>query len=104
IIAVSWITWPIAMTLLIMVEFSRLILAWSFDGVVPASLSKVNDCTHAPVAAIITTGVLSLIGLVLLLQVKHYLTFLAYTVLLALVFWFSMVVAGILLPFLQRAV
>jgi APA family basic amino acid/polyamine antiporter len=104
IIAVSWITWPIAMTFLIMVGFSRLIFAWSFDEVVPSALSKVSARTHAPVRAIVTSVVLSFIGLVLLLQVKSYLTFIAYTVLLALVFWFSMALAGVLLPYRRRDV
>jgi APA family basic amino acid/polyamine antiporter len=104
IIAVSWLAWPIAMTFLIMVGFSRLIFAWSFDEVVPSALSKVNARTHAPVRAIVTSVVLSFVGLVLLLQVKNYLTFIAYTVLLALVFWFSMALAGVLFPYRMRDV
>src|SRR6202007_1798457 len=103
-IAVSWLTWAIAMTFLIMVGFSRLIFAWSFDEVVPKALSKVNARTHAPVGAIVTSVVLSFIGLVLLLQVKNFLTFIAYTGLLALVFWFSVALAGVLFPYRLRDV
>lgn len=104
IIAVTWVTWPVAMVFLIMVGFSRLLFAWSFDGVIPTWLSEVNERTHAPVRAIGASVALSLVALVLLLTVEEYLTFLAYTVLLALVFWASMALAGILLPFRQRDV
>jgi amino acid transporter len=104
IIAVSWVTWPVAMVFLIMVGFSRLLFAWSFDGVMPTWLAEVNERTHAPVRAIAASVALSLLALVLLLTVEAYLTFLAYTVLLALVFWASMALAGILLPFRQRDV
>lgn len=104
IIAVAWITWPIAMVFLIMVGFSRLLFAWSFDGVMPRWLSEVSSKTHAPVRAIVVSVLLSLVALVLLLQVEEYLTFLAYTVLLALTFWASMALAGILLPLRQRDV
>lgn len=104
VIAVSWITWPIAMVFLIMVGFSRLLFAWSFDKVVPEGLSEVSPRTHAPTRAIVVSVALSLIALVLLLQVEEYLTFLAYTVLLALTFWASMALAGILLPYRRRDV
>lgn len=40
---------------------SRLIFAWSFDRVVPEALSRVSRRTHAPVGAIVVTGVLLLI-------------------------------------------
>jgi APA family basic amino acid/polyamine antiporter len=102
IIAIAWITWPIAMIFLIMVGFSRLLFAWSFDDVMPRWLSNVSPRTHAPVGAIVVSVALSLVALVLLLQVEEYLTFLAYTVLLALTFWASMALAGILLPIRQR--
>jgi amino acid transporter len=102
--ALAWITWPIAMVFLIMVGFSRLLFAWSFDGVMPTGLSKVSPRTHAPVRAIGASVVLSLVALVLLLQIEEYLTFLAYTVLLALTFWLSMALAGVLLPFRRRDV
>jgi APA family basic amino acid/polyamine antiporter len=104
IMAVAWVTWPIAMVFLIMVGFSRLIFAWSFDGVMPRWLSDVSARTHAPVRAILASVILSLVALVLLLEVEAYLTFLAYTVLLALTFWASMAIAGILLPLRQRDV
>lgn len=101
IIAISWIAWPIAMIFLILVGFSRLLFAWSFDRVMPEWLADVGEKTHAPVRAIVVSVGLSFVALVLLLQVEQYLTFLAYTVLLALTFWFSMALAGILLPFRQ---
>lgn len=104
IMAVAWVTWPIAMVFLIMVGFSRLIFAWSFDGVMPRWLSDVSVRTHAPVRAIFASVILSVVALVLLLEVEAYLTFLAYTVLLALTFWASMAIAGILLPRRQRDV
>lgn len=102
VIALAWITWPIAMVFLIMVGFSRVLFAWSFDGVMPRSLSEVSPRTHAPVRATVVSVILSFVALVLLLEVEQFLTFLAYTVLLALTFWASMALAGILLPYRRR--
>ena len=104
VIAVTWTTWPIAMLFLIMVGFSRVLFAWSFDGVMPKTMAEVNPRTHTPVKAILASAVLTLIALVLLLQFEQFLTFLAYTVILALVFWGSTALAGILLPYRQRDV
>jgi amino acid transporter len=101
-IGLAWITWPIAMIFLGVVQFSRMIFAWSFDGVAPAWFAKVNERTHAPVNAIVASSALVIVALILLLQVEAYLTFLAYTVLLALVFWGSMALAGMLLPYRRR--
>lgn len=97
--ALAWITWPVAMLLLIMLGFSRVLFAWSFDGVMPKWLADVNPRTHAPVKAILVSAGLSAIALILLLNSASFLTFLAYTVVLALFFWISMALAGILLPY-----
>jgi APA family basic amino acid/polyamine antiporter len=99
VIALAWLAWPIAMLFLIMVGFSRVIFAWSFDGVMPGWLAEVHPRMHTPVKAILTAAFLTLIALVLLVQVEAFLTFLAYTVVLALFFWGSTALAGILLPY-----
>jgi amino acid transporter len=65
----------------------------------PQWLADVNSRTRTPVKAIVTSAVLTLIALMLLLQVEAFLTFLAYTVILALFFWASTALAGILLPY-----
>jgi len=99
IIGVTWVVWPIAMCLLIIIGFSRLIFAWSFDGVIPSALSVVNERTHSPLRAIAVSFVVSWIGLWLTINVTQFLTFLAFTLLLSLVFWFSVAVAGALFPY-----
>lgn len=98
IISITWVVWPIAMIILIMVGFSRVLFAWSFDGVLPAWLSDVNDRTHAPVKAILVSTALGLVALWLMINVAEFLTFLAYGVLLALIFWVSMAIAAIAFP------
>jgi amino acid transporter len=90
------------MVFLGLVQFSRMIFAWSFDGVVPQSLSKVSDRSHAPVRAVLLSAGLVVVALILLLRVEAYLTFLAYTVLLALVFWGSMALAGAVFPYRRK--
>ncbi|OGN86997.1 MAG: hypothetical protein A2X23_12510 [Chloroflexi bacterium GWC2_73_18] len=105
IIGITWVTWPLAMILLIMVGFSRVIFAWSFDGVVPAFLADVNERFRTPVKAIVLSFALAEAALLLMLYLQaEMLTFLAYGLLLALVFWISTAIAGALFPFRQRAV
>lgn len=98
IISITWVVWPIAMVILIMVGFSRVLFAWSFDGVLPSGLADVNERTHSPIKAIGLSLVLSVIALWLVVNVAEFLTFLAYTVLLALIFWISMAIAGLIFP------
>jgi APA family basic amino acid/polyamine antiporter len=102
IISLSWIMWPVAMVFLTIVQFSRMIFAWSFDGVLPEWISKVSPRSHQPIWAIIIPAVLAFACSVLIVEVGQLLTVIAYTVLLALVFWGSMALAGILLPFRRR--
>jgi amino acid transporter len=99
VIAITWLAWPIAMLFLIMVGFSRVIFAWSFDGVAPTWLAEVNPRTRTPIKAIVAATAATFAALVFLLWVDAFLTFLAYTVVLALVFWGSTALAGILLPY-----
>lgn len=99
IIGISWIVWPVAMALLIMVGYSRLLFAWSFDGVLPRALADVNERTHSPLKAVVVSFVAAWIGLWLTINVTQFLTFLAFSLLLSLVFWFSVAIAGALLPF-----
>jgi basic amino acid/polyamine antiporter, APA family len=103
-ISITWVVWPIAMVILIMVGFSRVLFAWSFDGVLPAALADVNERTHSPIKAILVSLALSLVALWLVVNVVEFLTFLAYTVLLALIFWISMAIAGIVFPTRRREV
>jgi amino acid transporter len=102
IIAVSWIMWPLAMVLLTIIQFSRTIFAWSFDGVIPTWMSKVSMRSYQPVRAIVIPAILSFICVVAIVKVGQLLTIIAYSVLLALIFWGSMAIAGILLPFRRR--
>lgn len=99
VIGLSWVVWPVAMALLIMVGYSRLLFAWSFDGVLPRALSDVSERTHSPLKAVFVSFVAAWIGLWLTINVAQFLTFLAFSLLLSLVFWFSVAVAGAALPF-----
>ncbi len=67
---VLWLL-AIAFVAAIMISFlptymvsTRNIFAWSFDRIVPAKLSSVNERTHTPTYAIIAVAVLQAIGLV----------------------------------------
>jgi basic amino acid/polyamine antiporter, APA family len=102
VISLSWIMWPIAMVFLTIVQFSRMIFAWSFDGVIPEWMSKVNERSHQPIRAIILPALLAFACVILIVEVGQLLTIIAYTVLLALVFWGSMALAGVLMPFRRR--
>ena len=102
IISITWVVWPIAMTILIMAGFSRVLFAWSLDGVLPSALADVNERTHAPVKAILVSLALSLVALWLVVNLAEFVTFLAYTVLLALIFWVSMAIAGVIFPFARK--
>lgn len=102
IISLSWIMWPLAMVLLTIIQFSRMIFAWSFDGVIPVWMSKVSVRNHQPVRAIVAPAILSFVCVILIVEVGQLLTIIAYSVLLALIFWGSMALAGILLPFRRK--
>jgi APA family basic amino acid/polyamine antiporter len=102
IVSLSWIMWPVAMVFLTIVQFSRMIFAWSFDGVIPEWMSKVSEKNHQPNRAIIIPAVLAFACVVLIVEWGQLLTIIAYTVLLALIFWGSMALAGVLLPIRRR--
>jgi amino acid transporter len=102
VISLSWIMWPVAMVFLTIVQFSRMIFAWSFDGVIGEWMSKVSDRSHQPTRAIVIPAVMAFICAVLIVEVGSLLTIIAYTVLLALIFWGSMAVAGIVMPYRRR--
>ncbi len=104
IISITWVVWPIAMIILIMVGFSRVLFAWSFDGVLPSMLADVSERTHSPIKAIVLSTALALVALWLMVNVAEFLTFLAYGVLLALIFWISMAIAAIVFPYRRREV
>jgi amino acid transporter len=104
VVSVSWIMWPVAMVFLTIVQFSRMIFAWSFDGVLPEWMSKVNERNHQPVWAIVLRAILAFLCVVLIVEWGQLLTIIAYTVLLALIFWGSMALAGILLPVRRREI
>lgn len=99
-ISVTWIAWPVPMILLVLVQFTRTLLAWSFDGVLPYGLSEVNERTHSPVRAIITVCAATWLALLAFLYYTSALfTFLAIGLLLALVMWLSVAVAAALFPY-----
>ncbi|MGH2594414.1 MAG: amino acid permease [Actinomycetota bacterium] len=102
IISVSWIMWPVAMVFLTIIQFSRMIFAWSFDGLLPERMSRVSPRSHQPTWAVIVPALLSFLCVVLIVEYGQLLTIIAYTVLLALIFWGSMAVAGIIMPYRRR--
>lgn len=104
VIGVAWALWPIAMVLLIVLGFSRVLFAWSFDGILPRALSQVNERTHTPLKAILLSFVVSWTGLWLTINVAEFLTFLAFTLLLSLVFWMSTALAAVAFPYRLKTV
>jgi amino acid transporter len=67
--------------------------------VIPSALADVNERTHSPIKAVIVSFAAAWIGLWLTINVAQFLTFLAFSLLLSLVFWFSVAVAGAVFPF-----
>jgi APA family basic amino acid/polyamine antiporter len=84
-----------------LVFVSRLILAWSFDKVVPQALSRVSDRFHTPVTAIVLGAALAIIPMYL----QYYTSFISAQVnaiFLYSVVWFLAAVSAVLIPFRRR--
>lgn len=62
IVILGFVAGLVAFIPMAMMLASRAILAWSFDGVMPERLSRVDERTHTPVAAVLVIAVMCLIS------------------------------------------
>ncbi|MBS1862056.1 MAG: amino acid permease [Actinobacteria bacterium] len=93
--------WPLIMYIAF-IQPTRAMFAYSFDGLLPKSVTKLSS-TNAPVVAIAITVVLS--GLVLLWGIHSslFLTLVVYGVLFAMVSQISVGIAAIVVPWRRKA-
>jgi amino acid transporter len=106
IMAVGWMSWGIATTVIIFLMVSRMLFAWSFDRLIPSFFADVSERFHTPVKAIVTIIVLGEISTLIFLQYAA-----AYGALIALgntVSWIATAflfvsIAAILFPYVAKS-
>jgi basic amino acid/polyamine antiporter, APA family len=86
----------------ITVACTRVALAMSFDGVLPAQIGKVDRRTHAPVVAIISVLVGFLLMCVLYLVYKEIVAYTSAFILLSLLTFTVTVIGGAVLPYRRK--
>lgn len=84
------------------VACTRVALAMSFDGVLPAKVGRVERRTHAPVNAILLVFAGYLLMCVLYLLYKDVIAFTSAFILLSLLTFTVTVIAGALMPFRRK--
>jgi amino acid transporter len=86
-----------------LVFLSRLIMAWSFDRILPAALAHVDDRFHTPTSAVILTCILAIIPMYLGFFTS-FITAQVNAIFLYTVVWFLAAVSAIVLPFRRKAI
>jgi amino acid transporter len=93
--------WPLIMYIAF-IQPTRAIFAWSFDGLLPKSVTRLSR-TNAPYIAILVAAVLSAAVLLWGIHSKVFLTLVVYGVLFAMVSQISVGIAAIVVPWRRRA-
>ena len=91
--------WPL-LTTISFLQPTRMIFAYSFDGLLPKAASKVSGRTHAPIVAIVISGVLSVATLAWAIYLaKNVFEVVTYTVLAQVVSMGLVGVSALVFPF-----
>ncbi len=101
-IGVGITVWSLAIVPFLYLTMSRNVMAWSFDRLLPAALSKVNEKFHSPINAIILAFVLSEGFLVPYTYVAQFVQFFAASTAGLVIGFFITAIAGIVFPFRRK--
>ncbi len=107
-----WLLWLIVIGLFIgnigwswlsIVFISRLVLAWSFDRVLPTTLAYVNERFHTPVTAIFLGSALAIIPMYLE-YFTSFITAQVNAIFFYAVVWFFAAISAVLLPYRRASI
>jgi amino acid transporter len=98
IIAVGFCLWTIPLVNFFMLIPQKCIFAWSFDGLLPASVAKVNPRTHTPLRAIGIAAILALAGLAFCSYNAHFSTALTLATFPGFVMMLVVGIAAVVMP------
>lgn len=101
-IAITFIAWTPLVHFIQLVQPIRALFAWSFDRVIPAKVSEVDDRTHAPLIAIIICGLISVAFFVWSVWGAGFFELLILAGLAGAVVMFIMGITAILFPYVRR--
>ncbi len=101
-IGVGITVWSLAIVPFLYLTMSRNVMAWSFDRLLPAALSKVNEKFHSPINAIILAFVLSEGFLIPYTYVAQFVQFFAASTAGLVIGFFITAIAGISFPFRRK--
>jgi len=85
------------------VFLSRLIMAWSFDRILPSALAHVDDRFHTPTAAVVLTCALAVIPMYLG-YFTSFITAQVNAIFLYSVVWFLAAVSALIIPFRRKSI
>jgi len=85
------------------VFLSRLIMAWSFDRILPSALAHVDDRFHTPTTAIILTCILAVIPMYLE-YFTSFITAQVNAVFLYSIVWFLAAASALIIPYHRRSI
>jgi amino acid transporter len=85
------------------VFLSRLIMAWSFDRILPSALAHVDDRFHTPTTAVVLTCVLAVIPMYLE-YFTSFITAQVNAIFLYSVVWFLAAVSALIIPFHRKSI
>jgi len=85
------------------VFLSRLIMAWSFDRILPSALAYVDDRFHTPTTAVILTCALAVIPMYLG-YFTSFITAQVNAIFLYSVVWFLAAVSALIIPFRRKSI
>jgi amino acid transporter len=100
-IAIGLFIGNIGWSWLALIFISRLVMAWSFDRILPSSLANVSDRYHTPYTAIMLTSAVAIIPMYLFFFTSYIATE-VNAVFLYCVVWFLTAVSAIILPFRRK--
>jgi amino acid transporter len=98
IIAFGFCLWTIPLVNFFMTIPQKCIFAWSFDGLLPTSVAKVNPRTHTPLRAIAIAAILALAGLAFCSYNAHFSTALTLATFPGFVMMLVVGIAAVVMP------
>lgn len=102
-LGVTFVCWAPLIVYTQMIQPVRALFAWSFDGVIPERLAKVDERTHTPVAALVAITVVGIPFLYLAAYSESFFKYIALSSIVAFPVFIMVGVCAVVFPFRRRA-
>jgi amino acid transporter len=101
-VALAFLLWAIPTLNVFMGVIQRGVFVYSFERLLPSSVSRVNSRTHTPLVAIAIMGILSIIATAFMAYNANFSVALTLAILPGFVAMFVVAVSAVLMPFRRR--